>query len=351
MAALFFFFFMALNLVNGQSTVYPKCVMGGACGVVETTLAGDLDAPCSRAVDPSAIQWNENNDMEDGEEVKENFRKLCPMLDIEGPLCCDHQQVVNMVNGIVEGVPKQLLGACPSCFANFAALYCAMSCSPLQGNYISVSRDIPSKDPPYAGARQVTAVNYTLHADWPDRLYTSCRDVSVAGLGPALTVMGCDEGCNGPKLVAALGTTDRSPFQVDYTFDTSSSGSMNVPTFGCDSSPTGSFDSFPCSCSDCSASCSKDPDDDCIDDRSSDQDVQELVSETRILSGSSLQSRLVVMTVTAVVIITLLLVLLLPASSSNVTQEPEAEEVSWFTSFRRSFRRSSPAEGNYNFFE
>ena len=306
--------------------------MNGSCGTVET-MGGDISAPCSLVHDPVPIVWPSGSSLGDESEVdpelESKFSKLCPMLSSKGPLCCSLDQAQSMVDNMM-AVPRQILGSCPSCFANFAALFCAMTCSPKQSDFVQVKTTIDPVDPPFVGAQQVDSITYSIQTDWPDRLFTSCKDISVSGVGPALTVMGCDEGCDGHKLVQSLGSRDKSPFLIDYDFGTSSTA-MNEQTFPCESSPVGSFDSFPCSCSDCAASCSTPTgDDDCTDSSSIIDDT----SVIRLEWAGSLKTRLVVMAVTSTILSIFFLVLSIPSfQESNGRERNESE--SWFTSFRR----------------
>uniref|UniRef100_A0A8C1ZAD7 Niemann-Pick disease, type C1 n=1 Tax=Cyprinus carpio TaxID=7962 RepID=A0A8C1ZAD7_CYPCA len=118
-------------------------------------------------------------------------------------VCCDTQQLKTLKNNIQ--IPLQFLSRCPACFFNFMTLFCELTCSPRQSDFIN-STDFSAFN---KSTTNVDSVTYYISL-------TFANDVPIGGMTP-----------------------------------------MNNETFNC----TQSLDdgSGPCSCQDCSAACGPTP--------------------------------------------------------------------------------------------
>lgn len=70
----------------------------------------------------------------------DEFKKICaPMYVASGsndrmPLCCSNHQIPILKHSLV--IAEQLLGACAPCFLNFRLIWCHMTCSPNQTDFL-----------------------------------------------------------------------------------------------------------------------------------------------------------------------------------------------------------------------
>lgn len=70
----------------------------------------------------------------------EDFKKMCAPLywesggDDNMPLCCSDNQIPILKTSLV--VAEQLIGACAPCFLNFRMIWCQMTCSPNQTDFL-----------------------------------------------------------------------------------------------------------------------------------------------------------------------------------------------------------------------
>jgi Niemann-Pick C1 protein len=71
------------------------------------------------------------------------------------------------------GMAKLMLGRCPSCYYNFRSLFCAMTCSPVHSQFLTIEQTGTSKT--YPGRETVEAISYNLADDFAGRLLDSCR--------------------------------------------------------------------------------------------------------------------------------------------------------------------------------
>ena len=92
--------------------------MSGVCGHFDAIM-GEVPVPCAKSHPPIV---NSKEDLAKLDpEIIEQFKILCPNLDPTGPLCCNTDQIENLVEN-VNNLPKALLSRCPSCFHNFASI-------------------------------------------------------------------------------------------------------------------------------------------------------------------------------------------------------------------------------------
>uniref|UniRef100_A0A8C1HIN0 Niemann-Pick disease, type C1 n=1 Tax=Cyprinus carpio carpio TaxID=630221 RepID=A0A8C1HIN0_CYPCA len=174
--------------VHGQ-----HCIWYGECG--NSTKIPEKKLNCNYTGPPIPLPDQEGQDL---------LKDLCPGLVYgDNRVCCDTQQLKTLKNNIQ--IPLQFLGRCPACFFNFMTLFCELTCSPRQSDFIN-STDFSAFN---KSTTNVYSVTYYISL-------TFANDVPIGGMTP-----------------------------------------MNNETFNC----TQSLDdgSGPCSCQDCSAACGPTP--------------------------------------------------------------------------------------------
>src|SRR5690242_4305008 len=72
-------------------------------------------------------------------------------------------------------LPKGFLGRCPSCFLNFARIFCHMTCAKNQADYIKITSSEPSKEKP--GQKMVDSITYAITEEFAQGMFDSCKDV------------------------------------------------------------------------------------------------------------------------------------------------------------------------------
>ncbi|VDL60014.1 unnamed protein product [Hymenolepis diminuta] len=173
--------------------------------------------------------------------------------DISLPVCCSSDQVEVFESSLQ--LAKLMLGSCPSCFANFRRLFCEMTCSPTQSDFLS---PVTIRDD-----NAIKKVNYTLANQFGNGFFDSCKGVQFSG-SPAITVICGDSECTLPKLLNALGTSTenggQAPFDINFVLVDASKDTkaMNAKTYACNQSlpPLGpNKEESACSCSDCASAC------------------------------------------------------------------------------------------------
>ncbi|KAF8561089.1 hypothetical protein P879_10245, partial [Paragonimus westermani] len=92
--------------------------------------------------------------------------KMCPTyaLGPDTPLCCDKEQL----NFFHESAKPayELFRRCPSCWANFRMLLCAMTCDPNQAEFLT---------PTMVVGKLVFSVQYNLTKSFADSFFNSCK--------------------------------------------------------------------------------------------------------------------------------------------------------------------------------
>lgn len=112
-----FFIATCFLVVLSSHGVHSRlCVLNGTCGHIQTDLAGDVPVPCAANHEPRPVDTSSLS-----HETLEAFKSLCPDVDLKDAVCCNFEQVENLVENL-NYIPKGLLERCPSCFHNFASL-------------------------------------------------------------------------------------------------------------------------------------------------------------------------------------------------------------------------------------
>uniref|UniRef100_A0A8C2I9D4 Niemann-Pick disease, type C1 n=1 Tax=Cyprinus carpio TaxID=7962 RepID=A0A8C2I9D4_CYPCA len=106
--------------VHGQ-----HCIWYGECG--NSTKIPEKKLNCNYTGPPIPLPDQEGQDL---------LKDLCPGLVYgDNRVCCDTQQLKTLKNNIQ--IPLQFLSRCPACFFNFMTLFCELTCSPRQSDFIN----------------------------------------------------------------------------------------------------------------------------------------------------------------------------------------------------------------------
>ncbi|KAI4905203.1 hypothetical protein NFI96_011035 [Prochilodus magdalenae] len=187
--------------------------------------------------------------------------ELCPGLVYGNQsVCCDTQQL-NTLKGNIQ-LPLQYLSRCPACFFNFMTLFCELTCSPHQSQFLSVTEFFTNSTD---NSTSVKKLSYYLSQTFADAMYNACKDVEAPSSNVKALSLLCGKDasqCTSNNWIQFLFDINNGqvPFEIDPVFsDVPSAGMtpMNNQTFGC----TESLDdgSGPCSCQDCSKACGPKP--------------------------------------------------------------------------------------------
>lgn len=173
--------------------------------------------------------------------------------DVSKPVCCRRDQADQLMLAMEQ--PAAFLSRCPSCFRNFRQLYCQMTCSVNQSDFLTVKQTSNSSMHP--GQQQLDEVEWRVALGFANRLHDSCAQVELPSAGTkSMTAMCGDFGddCNSTNWLHYLGTKDPSPFQVDFEFYSQDSPvCLDARTSKCnESTPEGQA---ACACGDCPDTC------------------------------------------------------------------------------------------------
>ncbi|XP_053207752.1 NPC intracellular cholesterol transporter 1-like [Panonychus citri] len=237
-----------------------KCVLGGICGHGGTFQS---PIPCYKPHVPEPL-------------VDLNYRSLlkdlCPSFFIENEnpsVCCTPEQIDALEKSYE--TPTQLLSRCPSCFENWKQIFCQMTCSPRQSEFLNVTKTLKVSSKP--AKLQVQNATYFMSQSFAEGLQKSCKSVQTPLGLTALSLM-CgvvDDGdeCTYRKWLDFMGTSflsgGHSPVQINFTLtsdteikspDGQSFYPMSAQATPCHKSIGLGFD--PCSCADCEQTCAID---------------------------------------------------------------------------------------------
>lgn len=229
--------FTCRTLVDAAAS---QCVMRGACGIDPET---DKPMPCIDNGPPKAVS----------DKSMEILKGICPDL-VSGQgkeFCCDNDQVTALGTNLE--VMRSLIANCPSCFFNLARVFCMVTCSPHQDDFLEVTQFNKT-------TRAVLEVNYYMTRRYALGAFSSCSGLDSGTLG-ALCGSYSDD-CGPETLFMGLGMHDglHSPFQMDFVFSDSPVPAHNHTykplnaTYKKCSEP-GAPGAAPCSCSTCKESC------------------------------------------------------------------------------------------------
>ncbi|KAL1418221.1 hypothetical protein MTO96_026104 [Rhipicephalus appendiculatus] len=141
----------------------------------------------------------------------EILKDICPDL-VSGQgkeFCCDNDQVSALGTNLQ--LMRALISNCPSCFFNLARVFCMVTCSPHQDDFLEVTQFNKT-------TRAVLEVNYYMTHRYALGAFSSCSGFDSGILG-ALCGSYSDD-CGPETLFMGLGMHDglHSPFQMDFVF-------------------------------------------------------------------------------------------------------------------------------------
>lgn len=232
--------------------VLPQlCVWYGECGVA----SGDKRYNCAYDGPPIALP-------EDGYDL---MQELCPGLFFGNvSTCCDVRQLQTLKNNLQ--LPLQFLSRCPSCFYNLINLFCELTCSPDQSDFLNVTSTIPYYDPILKENRSsITELQYFIGERFANAMYNACKDVEAPSSNVKALGLLCGKDvkdCNATNWIEYMFSKDngQTPFSIIPIFSDApvrGMNPMNNATKGCNESMDDS--TGPCSCQDCSIVCGPKP--------------------------------------------------------------------------------------------
>ncbi|XP_047446163.1 NPC intracellular cholesterol transporter 1 [Mugil cephalus] len=185
----------------------------------------------------------------------ELLTEVCPGYNYGNrSLCCNVDQL-RTLKGSLE-LPLQFLSRCPACYFNLVNLFCELTCSPHQSQFMN---------PTSVNGSSVLEVQYYIGQTFANAMYNACRDVQAPSSNVKALSLLCGKDakyCNATNWIQYMFSTSngQAPFPIDPIFsDVPVSGytPMNNKTFAC----TDVLDdgSGPCSCQDCAKSCGPKP--------------------------------------------------------------------------------------------
>ncbi|NXH16805.1 NPC1 protein, partial [Bucco capensis] len=245
---LLLFFLLLLSPVR----VLPQsCVWYGECGIA----SGDKRYNCAYDGPPIGLP-------EDGYDL---MQELCPGLFYGNvSTCCDVHQLQTLKSNLQ--LPLQFLSRCPSCFYNLINLFCELTCSPNQSDFLNVTETIPYYDPVLKENKSsIAELQYYIGEHFANAMYNACKDVEAPSSNVKALGLLCGKDvkdCNATNWIEYMFSKDngQTPFSIIPVFsDTPVHGMtpMSNATKGCDESVDDS--TAPCSCQDCSIVCGPKP--------------------------------------------------------------------------------------------
>nr|GLL32369.1 Niemann-Pick C1 protein [Ipomoea trifida] len=176
--------------------------------------------------------------------LSSKIQSLCPT--ITGNICCTEAQFDILRSQVQQAIP--FLVGCPACLRNFLNLFCELSCSPNQSQFINVTSVSKVQN-----NLTVDGIDFFIADAFGEGLYESCKEVKFGTMNTrAIDFIGA-----GAKNFrewyafigrrAALGMPG-SPYAINFTStapDSSGMKTMNVSTYSCGDTSLG------CSCGDC----------------------------------------------------------------------------------------------------
>ncbi|XP_077471971.1 NPC intracellular cholesterol transporter 1 [Stigmatopora argus] len=191
----------------------------------------------------------------------ELLAELCPGYDYGSRnVCCDVKQL-RTLRGSLQ-LPLQFLSRCPSCFANLVNLFCELTCSPRQSEFMNATKFENSTE---FNSASVVEVQYYIGQTFANAMYNACRDVQAPSSNVKALSLLCGKDakdCNATNWIQYLFNINngQTPFPIIPLFsDIPVSGytPMNNETHACSEGPDDG--SGPCSCQDCPKVCGPKP--------------------------------------------------------------------------------------------
>ncbi|VFQ72905.1 unnamed protein product [Cuscuta campestris] len=172
------------------------------------------------------------------------IQSLCPT--ITGNVCCTEAQFDILRSQVQQAIP--FLVGCPACLRNFLNLFCELSCSPNQSQFINVTSVSKVKS-----NLTVDGIDFFITDTFGEGLYESCKEVKFGTMNTrAIDFIGAGAK-NFREWYAFIGRRAAlempgSPFAINFVSkapDSSGMKTMNVSAYSCGDNSLG------CSCGDC----------------------------------------------------------------------------------------------------
>ncbi|XP_057713324.1 NPC intracellular cholesterol transporter 1 [Corythoichthys intestinalis] len=185
----------------------------------------------------------------------ELITELCPGYNYgTRKLCCDVNQLRTLKGSLQ--LPLQFLSRCPSCFSNLMNLFCELTCSPHQSQFMNATK---------FNSSSVVEVQYYIGQTYANAMYNACRDVQAPSSNVKALSLLCGRAakdCNATNWIQYMFNIDngQTPFPIIPIFsDVPVSGyiPMNNKTYDCSEGLDDG--SGPCSCQDCTKTCGPKP--------------------------------------------------------------------------------------------
>ncbi|KAF3628716.1 putative serine/threonine-protein kinase Cx32, chloroplastic-like [Capsicum annuum] len=176
--------------------------------------------------------------------LSSKIQSLCPT--ITGNVCCTETQFDTLRAQVQQAIP--FLVGCPACLRNFLNLFCELTCSPNQSQFINVTSISKVKNNSTVGG-----IDYFITDTFGEVLYESCKDVKFGTMNTkAIDFIGAGAK-NFGEWYAFIGrrappAVPGSPYAINFrptAPESSGMKPMNVSTYSCGDTSLG------CSCGDC----------------------------------------------------------------------------------------------------
>nr|XP_057922980.1 NPC intracellular cholesterol transporter 1 [Doryrhamphus excisus] len=181
--------------------------------------------------------------------------ELCPGYDYGSRnLCCNVVQLRTLKGSLQ--LPQQFLSRCPACFFNLMNLFCELTCSPHQSEFMNATK--------FNGS-SVVEVQYYIGQTFSSAMYNACSDVQAPSSNVKALSLLCGKDakdCNATNWIQYMFDINngQAPFPILPIFsDVPVAGytPMNNKTYSC--SEELEDGSGPCSCQDCTKTCGPKP--------------------------------------------------------------------------------------------
>uniref|UniRef100_A0A665VH95 SSD domain-containing protein n=1 Tax=Echeneis naucrates TaxID=173247 RepID=A0A665VH95_ECHNA len=229
---------LVLILVEAQ-----HCVWYGECGESEKVPGKKYN--CNYTGPPVPLQ----------PQGYELLMELCPGYDYgDRNLCCNVDQL-HTLKGSLQ-LPLQFLSRCPACFFNLMNLFCELTCSPHQSQFMVATK---------VNASNVEEVKYYIGQTFANAMYNACKDVEAPSSNVKALSLLCGrdaKDCNATNWIQYMFDINngQTPFPIIPIFSdvpVSDFTPMNNKTYACTESLEDG--SGPCSCQDCAKACGPKP--------------------------------------------------------------------------------------------
>ncbi|KIO31040.1 glycoside hydrolase family 61 protein [Tulasnella calospora MUT 4182] len=212
-----------------------KCAIRGSCGS-KGRFGPQL--PCPYDGPPQEVE---------DDSFKSLLTSVCGPELANSPVCCTAEQVQTLQSNFQQA--ETIISSCPACRNNFREFYCKFTCSPSQGEFISVT----STQKTSTGQTAVKSLDFRVSEQMGQGFFDSCKNVKFSATnGYAMDFIG-----GGAKNYSAflqymgderpgLG----SPFQINFPAP-SHKPALDYRARDCSDSDLGSR----CACIDCPSVC------------------------------------------------------------------------------------------------